>query len=240
MPKSEAQKKKDKRARAKKRRLKKKLEGSAEKAQELQGRADAEGVSLSTIRSRDRRAVIKEERDDPEGLSAAKADAEEKRTAHKILFIQGMTQGATVKAGIAASGVTRSTLYEWRDTDPVFAEAWREAKSDIRDALEAEAYRRAVHGDDVPVYYRGEEIGAVRKFSDTLLIFLLKAHDPARFRDNISVEQSGPGGKPIEHTVFEGKSEDQLQKMVRDLVNEAESIVQKGSAEVGADTGADS
>jgi len=30
-----------------------------------------------------------------------------------------------------------------------------------------------------PVYYQGEQCGEVREYSDTLLIFILKARDPA-------------------------------------------------------------
>ena len=58
------------------------------------------------------------------------------------------------------------------------------------DLLEGEARRRAT-GISRDIYYAGEVVGAERVYSDTLLIFLLKAHRPAKFRDNVKVEHSG-------------------------------------------------
>lgn len=41
-------------------------------------------------------------------------------------------------------------------------------------------------------------LATVRKYSDTLAIFLLKGANPEKFRERTSAEISGPGGKPIE------------------------------------------
>ena len=35
-----------------------------------------------------------------------------------------------------------------------------------------------------PVFHKGEQCGVVREYSDTLMIFLLKARDPAKYREN--------------------------------------------------------
>ena len=34
------------------------------------------------------------------------------------------------------------------------------------------------------MFHQGKEVGAIREYSDLLLIFMLKARRPARFRDN--------------------------------------------------------
>lgn len=44
------------------------------------------------------------------------------------------------------------------------------------------------------------KIAAVRKYSDTLAIFLLKAHDPAKYRENTRMELTGADGGPVEFT----------------------------------------
>ena len=44
------------------------------------------------------------------------------------------------------------------------------------------------------------QYATVKKYSDTLLIFTLKAHAPHKYRDNHSVELSGKDGAPIEVT----------------------------------------
>jgi hypothetical protein len=59
-----------------------------------------------------------------------------------------------------------------------------------------------VDGWDEPVYYRGAVVGQVRKYDSTLLIFLLKARRPERFRDTVAVQHSGsistPSAKELE------------------------------------------
>jgi hypothetical protein len=40
------------------------------------------------------------------------------------------------------------------------------------------------------VFHQGREIGAIREYSDTLLVFMLKARRPAKFRDNYVVPQN--------------------------------------------------
>jgi len=70
----------------------------------------------------------------------------------------------------------------------VFARAWKAALEFGTDRLEDEAVKRATKGK-----------------SDVLLIFMLKARRPEKFRDRVSAEHSGPGGAPllIEHAVVD-------------------------------------
>lgn len=42
------------------------------------------------------------------------------------------------------------------------------------------------------------KVAAVRKYSDTLAIFLLKAHDPAKYRENTRMELTGANGGPLQ------------------------------------------
>lgn len=100
------------------------------------------------------------------------------------LFLEGLRKCGTVRAACEAAGVNRSTAYRRRMADPEFAREWDDALEDGIDALEEEARRRAVEGVLRPVYHGGKEVGAVREYSDILLIFLLKGARPWRFRDN--------------------------------------------------------
>ncbi|MHC5536960.1 hypothetical protein ACYOEI_01645 [Singulisphaera rosea] len=52
------------------------------------------------------------------------------------------------------------------------------------DTLESEARRRALDGVEKPVFYRGQKCGAIREYSDALLMFLMKAARPERFRES--------------------------------------------------------
>lgn len=108
-----------------------------------------------------------------------------------------LAAGGTVSAGADAISVTRQALYQHREVSDDFRTAWDDAVDEGADVLEAEAFRRAVKGVEEPIYHNGHAIDTVWKYSDTLLIFLLKGRRPEKYRDNYKVEHSGPGGGPI-------------------------------------------
>lgn len=101
-----------------------------------------------------------------------------------------------VKVACEAAEVGRATVYVWRK-DADFAAAMDSAGEDATDLLEREALRRATEGTVRPVYYKGEECGGVREYSDTLTALLLKARRPDKYRENQKIEHSGPGGGAI-------------------------------------------
>jgi hypothetical protein len=73
--------------------------------------------------------------------------------------------------------------------DERYRDEFDAATEDAADILEAEAFRRAVEGWDEPTgWYRGQPGGTVRKYSDTLLIFLLKGMRPAKYRERTEVQ----------------------------------------------------
>lgn len=92
-------------------------------------------------------------------------------------------------------------VYEQRRADELFAAAWDDALDQASDLLEKEARRRAHDGWDEPVFgslgnnQGSGEIGTVRKYSDTLLIFLLKGARPEKYRDRHEV--TGKDGAPL-------------------------------------------
>ena len=116
-------------------------------------------------------------------------------------FLESLRETANVREACKAAGVGRRTAYDHRDADPEFAAAWKEAEEIATDALEAEARRRAIYGVAEPVFHKGAICGHIVKYSDRMLEILLKAHRPGKFRENVSMEHSGPGGTPIEVTV---------------------------------------
>lgn len=95
--------------------------------------------------------------------------------------------GGNVTRACEAVGIGRRSVYEWRDDDAEFAAAWNEALEAGTEELEEEARRRALRGTEEPVFYKGEPCGAIRKYSDTLAIFLLKANKPEKYRENINI-----------------------------------------------------
>lgn len=106
-------------------------------------------------------------------------------------FCAALAETCQVRKACDAVGISRQTAYKWREDMPDFAEAWDRAMKVGVSALEDEAHRRAFEGYDEPVFHQGAVCGAIRKASDTLAIFLLKAHAPDKYRENSKVELSG-------------------------------------------------
>ena len=112
-------------------------------------------------------------------------------------FLVALETTGVVRVAAEASGVSRATLYRWREEDPEFATSWDRAIDSAADALEAEARRRGVEGWDEPVFHQGVQVATIRRYSDRMLELLLKAHRPKLFRDSAKVELSGPHGGPV-------------------------------------------
>lgn len=117
------------------------------------------------------------------GHHEPKFDATRQERFLKILAASGIVTPAAKGAG-----VSRFTVYRYRDIDPDFARRWREAEEAYADALEKEAYRRAVIGTLEPVFYQGEVVGKIRRYSDSLLAQKLKARRPDKYRERVSMD----------------------------------------------------
>lgn len=115
----------------------------------------------------------------------ARRKSEKQKTAAQQTFLDALAGGATVADAARAAKTAKTTAYQWRAADPAFAKEWAIAYQIGGDTLEAEAQRRAVEGVLKPVFHQGKVVGHVREYSDTLLIFLLKARNPHRFCDRV-------------------------------------------------------
>lgn len=102
-------------------------------------------------------------------------------------FLVAFVETATLTHAAEASRVDRSRHYDWV-RDPVYARAFMAAKEAAADRLEGEARRRAVEGVERAVgWFQGEPGGYERVYSDTLLVTLLKAWLPDRYKDRAEV-----------------------------------------------------
>ncbi len=85
-------------------------------------------------------------------------------------FLTVLRDTCNVRASCQAAGIVRSKAYDRRDKDKEFRKQWADAIEDGIEVLEAAARQRAM------------------SISDTLLIFLLKAHRPEVYRDRYEVK----------------------------------------------------
>ena len=121
-------------------------------------------------------------------------------------FLDALRETCNITVAAQAIGVSTTTISKYRKEDPLFEERFKEAMEEGVDLLEHEAHRRAFQGVEEPVFYKGDECGTVRKYSDGLTMFLLKAHRPTKYRDNAALELTGKNGGPVEITEQERAS----------------------------------
>jgi hypothetical protein len=102
-------------------------------------------------------------------------------------FLEALSETGNVTAAIQIAGTSRTRVYELRKEDSSFASAWEEAEEIAVDGLEAEARRRAIEGVQEPLVSAGKLVRdddgepiAIRRYSDNLLLALLRAHRPPR------------------------------------------------------------
>lgn len=93
--------------------------------------------------------------------------------AWRLKFLDGLRMHGIVTRAAKDAGIHRDTAYFERQQDPTFATEWKEALDRGVDMLEDVAKMRAYDG------------------SDTLLIFLLKAHRPEKYRERYDINHSG-------------------------------------------------
>lgn len=85
------------------------------------------------------------------------------------VFLEALRTHGVISKAAEFAGISRWTAYHYRSIDPLFAEEWSKALELGVDALEDAAKMRAFQG------------------SDLLLIFLLKANRPEKYRETSRV-----------------------------------------------------
>ena len=106
------------------------------------------------------------------------------------VFIERLKATGNVTLAAAGAGVTRQNVYQTRSRNKTFRRQWDEALEQAVDLLAGEARRRAT-GMKRDVWYAGEKVGEENVYSDALLMFLIRAHRPQLYRDNVKMKHSG-------------------------------------------------
>jgi hypothetical protein len=87
---------------------------------------------------------------------------------------------------------SRATIYRWQENDEQFGAAFRDAEIEALETLEREAWRRAVEGSPYKrtSYWHGQPVGTDEKteYSDALLMLLLRARAPEKYKDKVDLQ----------------------------------------------------
>ena len=108
-------------------------------------------------------------------------------------FLVAYSECGSLNKSYEITGISSTSHYHWMHTDSNYVQAFTEARRITGHKLEAEAIRRAYEGWDEPVYQGGKLAGVTRKYSDTLMIFMLKGLLPDIHREKfVELNNSGP------------------------------------------------
>lgn len=145
-----------------------------------------------------------------------------KRDGKQEAFLKAFAGNGNVRLSCEIAKVGRATHYEWLKADVEYAARFKSAQEDAAEALEEEARRRAVEGVLEPAgWYQGSPGGNVRRYSDTLLIFLLKGAKPEKYRER--TELTGKDGGPIETSDVSLLTDDERAERIASLLARAEA-----------------
>ena len=128
---------------------------------------------------------------DETGRSNARAQIEANLSGSQRRMLKIYSHTGSVTQSCRAAGIARSTHYEWLQNENYRA-AFDCAREEAFSVLEDEAMRRAVNGVKEPVYHNGKVVGHILKYSDTVLITLLR-RKPEYARTDLTT-----GGRPID------------------------------------------
>jgi hypothetical protein len=135
------------------------------------------------------------------------------------IFLAAYRETGSVTRAAEAAGIHRSIHYRRLQEDPAYKAAFEAAHQVAIAVLEDEAIRRAVEGVEEPLTYQGQfqyadldDDGnpagkplAIRKYSDSLLQFLLRGAKPEKYRERFSHDVNAK----VTHR-FDGTLEDLL------------------------------
>ncbi|HEY1298130.1 MAG TPA: hypothetical protein VGJ60_34045 [Chloroflexota bacterium] len=101
----------------------------------------------------------------------------------KKKFLEHFRVEGNIRQAALAAGIARGNVWRWREHDEHFAQAFRQAELEATEYLEHIAFGRATRSENA---------------SDLLLIFLLKARAPEKYRER--VEQNVSGAVTVRYT----------------------------------------
>ncbi len=116
---------------------------------------------------------------------------ESARTLAKEKVIEAISTGLRVSSAAKAAGISRTTIYNWKDSDPDFKKRYDEAFEASTERLEEAAYDLALRGSERPIVAGGEVIDHFKVPEPRMLEFMLKSRKPNTYGDRKHVTLDG-------------------------------------------------
>lgn len=94
-------------------------------------------------------------------------------------------------AGMKYDQVVNVIRERWEAGDKEWRELWDNAYIAFCEGLETESVRRGRDGWEEPVFYKGDDVGTIRRFSDRQLELQLKRHMRDQYSENVRHDHTG-------------------------------------------------
>lgn len=111
-------------------------------------------------------------------------------------FLAAYEETGSVVRAAKAAGIQRQLHYRALEKSVEYRTHFEEAEKRFGDALEGHARKLARDGVREPVFFQGIKCGSRLKYSPALIIAMLKALKPEKYRERF--EHTGPDGGPIQ------------------------------------------
>jgi len=115
-------------------------------------------------------------------------------------FIEALADSGSVVTAARTVGMSESSAYRLRRSPgaEAFDRAWGAAIDAASKKLLDAAFERALVGSEEPVFDReGNRVGRRLRQSDRLLMFLIRAYGPDRFREAVAGRDGAPAATPV-------------------------------------------
>lgn len=143
--------------------------------------------------------------------------------ATKLFILKQLEESGDVESAIAAVGVSRRTFNRSRKEDENWDEQIFQAQQIFIRKLEAEAVRRATEGwEENRVTNKGDHY-TVRKFSDALLLALLKANNKVKYADHKVVETHTDKPQSVNWSKLSPEEQDAIRLMLEKATAEEDN-----------------
>lgn len=130
------------------------------------------------------------------------------------LFFLTLAKTGHIEQSCHAVGYADSTyLRKLKNKDPDFAAKWDAALLvAAEEILIPEAHRRALEGVQEPVYHKGVIVGFKQRYSDQLLMFLIKGAMPSKYGSHIKLDAEINGKFGIAAIPLQATNDDDWEK----------------------------
>jgi len=108
-------------------------------------------------------------------------------TPNQRKFLAAYKNSGLVGLAAESAGICRDLHARWMKGGAAYRKAFEDAHERGIEAMESEARRRAVAGVQETVWYEGIKCGTRQRYSDNLLMFLLKAARPDTYAERAQV-----------------------------------------------------